>query len=376
MNWDYEVDVAVVGGGACGLMTALRAGHSPSLRVAVFEKGSRLMSNAQISSGTLAAAGTRFQKAAGIVDAPERHAEDVIRKNHGRCDRDVVLALCSAAPRYVEYLADALGHPVELAPDMSRVGHSVPRLHSDKGRTGGATLVKNLKRGLAAAPNITFVDKLLWMYSISANLVVVREETGIKSIYELSGKKFNPGFRGSAVEKSSEVAFGVLGIKPDWQRMGTADVVDAMKDKRIVGFAKAGAGYGHDASTMDIATQVPLRTLPYSEEDMKKIKAARPHIPWVKVPAGSIKGMGEFWTTVSLAFVAASKDMPPELAYRLVKAIWDGQEHQPQSVMGVAYKNPGLSAQLALSPLHAGAIKYYRELGFKVPDHLVPPEAK
>ena len=218
--------------------------------------------------------------------------------------------------------------------------------------------------------------RLLWMYSISANLVVVREETGIKSIYELSGKKFNPGFRGSAVEKSSEVAFGVLGIKPDWQRMGTADVVDAMKDKRIVGFAKAGAGYGHDASTMDIATQVPLRTLPYSEEDMKKIKAARPHIPWVKVPAGSIKGMGEFWTTVSLGFVAGSKDMPPELAYRLVKAIWEGQEHQPQSVMGVAYKNPGLSAQLALSPLHAGAIKYYRELGFKVPDHLVPPEAK
>ena len=158
MNWDYEVDVAVVGGGACGLMTALRAAHSPSLRVAVFEKGSRLMSNAQISSGTLAAAGTRFQEAAGIVDGPERHAEDVIRKNHGRCDRDVVLALCRAAPRYVEYLADELGHPVELAPDMSRVGHSVPRLHSDTGRTGGATLVKTLKRGLAAAPNITFVD--------------------------------------------------------------------------------------------------------------------------------------------------------------------------------------------------------------------------
>src|SRR3990170_3732789 len=92
----------------------------------------------------------------------------------------VGLALCSAAPCYVEYLADELGHPVELAPDMSRVGHSVPRLHSDKGRTGGATLVKTLKGGLAAAPNITFVDKLLWMYSISANLVVVREETGIK----------------------------------------------------------------------------------------------------------------------------------------------------------------------------------------------------
>lgn len=158
MTWDYEVDVAVVGGGACGLMTALRAARNPALRVVVFEKDSRLMSNAQISSGTLAAAGTRFQMAAGIVDAPERHAEDVIRKNRGRCDRDVVLALCRAASRHVEYLADELGHPVELALDLSRVGHSVPRLHSDKGRTGGATLVKHLKTGIAAAPNITFLD--------------------------------------------------------------------------------------------------------------------------------------------------------------------------------------------------------------------------
>ena len=158
VSCDYEVDVAVVGGGACGLMTALRTARHPSLRVAVFEKGSRLMSSAEISSGTLAAAGTRFQTAAGIVDAPERHAEDVIQKNHGRCNREVVLALCRAAPRYVEYLADELGHPVELAPDMSRVGHSVPRLHSDKGRTGGTTLVKTLKRGLAASPNVTFVD--------------------------------------------------------------------------------------------------------------------------------------------------------------------------------------------------------------------------
>lgn len=55
MKWDYEVDVAVVGGGACGLMTALRAARNPALRAAVFEKGGRLMSNAQVSSGTLTA---------------------------------------------------------------------------------------------------------------------------------------------------------------------------------------------------------------------------------------------------------------------------------------------------------------------------------
>ena len=216
----------------------------------------------------------------------------------------------------------------------------------------------------------------LWGYSVSANYVTVREDTGVKSVHELTGKKFNPGIRGSSVEKQTEAVFGILGIKPEWQRMGTADAVDAMKDKRIVGFAKAGAGYALDASTMDIATQVALRTLPFGEDDMKKVRADRPYLPWIKVPAGSIKGMGEFWTTASLAFVGATKQMPADVAYKVVKAIWEGQDHQPQGVMGAAYRNPRGTIEHALSPLHAGAIRYYREIGLKVPDELVPPEAR
>ena len=216
----------------------------------------------------------------------------------------------------------------------------------------------------------------LLCYSISANYVVVREETGIKTVHELTGKKFTPGIRGSSVEKATEMTFAALGIKPDWQRMGTADTVDAMKDKRIVGFAKAGSGFLHDASTMDIATVTPIRTLPFSEADMTKVRAARPYLPWIKVPAGSLKGMGEFWTTASLVFIGASKTMPADVAYKVVKAIWEGQEHQPQSVMGAAYKNPRSTIETSLSPLHAGAIRYYREQGFKVPDEMIPPEAK
>jgi len=86
--------------------------------------------------------------------------------------------------------------------------------------------------------------------------------------------------------------------------------------------------------------------------------------------------MGEFWTTASLAFVAGTKAMPADVAYKIVKAIWEGQEHQPQGVMGAAYRNPRGAIEHALSPLHAGAIRYYRERGFTIPDELVPPEAR
>ena len=44
--------------------------------------------------------------------------------------------------------------------------------------------------------------------------------------------------------------------------------------------------------------------------------------------------------------------------------------------MGAAYRNPRGTIEHALSPLHAGAIRFYRELGLKIPDELIPPEAK
>jgi fumarate reductase flavoprotein subunit len=157
-GWDSEVDVVVVGGGACGLMTALRAARNPELVVAVFEKSTREGCNAAISSGSLAAGGTRFQAAAGIEDSPTRHAEDIIAANGDEGWRDVIEALCEVAPVMVEWVADS-GYPIEIGTDMPRAGMSVPRLHTDVGRLGGGRLIKHLIGLVEECDNIAFVDE-------------------------------------------------------------------------------------------------------------------------------------------------------------------------------------------------------------------------
>lgn len=151
-------DVAIVGGGACGMTAALRAARNPGIQVAIFEKSTRHGCNTQISSGSLAAGGTRFQEAAGVRDSPDRHAEDILAVSKDTGAAPLVGAVCAAAPRYVEWLADELGHPLEIGLDMPRAGQSVPRLHTDPGRSGGMTLVRTLRRAVEAAPNIAFVD--------------------------------------------------------------------------------------------------------------------------------------------------------------------------------------------------------------------------
>lgn len=154
-----EVDVAVVGAGACGVLTALRAAEDPDLVIGVFEKSTREGCNAEISSGSLAAGGTRFQRAAGIDDSPARHAEDILAASGDTAAASVVEALCAAAPQYVEWLADRLGYPIEIGTDLPRAGMSVPRLHSDVGRQGGRRLMRHLRDALAARPNVALVDE-------------------------------------------------------------------------------------------------------------------------------------------------------------------------------------------------------------------------
>ncbi len=153
-----DVDVAVAGGGAAGLMTALRASLDEDSVVAVFEKSAREGCNAAISSGSLAAGGTRFQREAGIEDSPRQHADDILAASGDEEWRPVVEALCTVAPHAVEWIADT-GYPLEIGLDMPRAGMSVPRLHTDRGRLGGARLVRHLRNLLARRANVAFVDE-------------------------------------------------------------------------------------------------------------------------------------------------------------------------------------------------------------------------
>src|SRR3990170_738609 len=115
-------------------------------------------------------------------------------------------------------------------------------------------------KGESTFKDTPFADiRNLWYYTVSAVYISVREETGIKTIADLTGKKFSPGFRGTATEKMTEATLTHLGIKPEWVRGGASDLVDAIKDKRIVGYAKAADGVRLDASMMDIGTTTPLR---------------------------------------------------------------------------------------------------------------------
>ena len=80
-EWDLETELVVVG--ACGLMAAFRAARD-GVETVLLEKDTRLGCNTELASGSIPAAGARFQKALGVNGTAEQMAEDILRKNHGQ----------------------------------------------------------------------------------------------------------------------------------------------------------------------------------------------------------------------------------------------------------------------------------------------------
>lgn len=221
--------------------------------------------------------------------------------------------------------------------------------------------------------------RLLWSYNTNPMMFFVREESGIKSLRELTGKKFCAGARGSGGEKLVEEIFGILGIKPNYYRGDYNDAAAVVEDRQIVGMAKWSATEtSGDALVIRLSTQNKLRFLSVSEEDLKKIITELPCVIPGYHPPNVYKGQDyEYRSIGGTANYIASTDLSPDLAYAIVQAAWKGIDIQAQSYPGLKGVNILKRAvDFSLIPLHAGAIKMCKEVGIEVPQRLIPPEYK
>lgn len=237
----------------------------------------------------------------------------------------------------------------------------------------------------------------------------VRADSDIKTLSDLDGRKFCPGIRGSSQEPIIKNAMAALGIKPDYFAGSTAEAVAAMKEKRIEAYMKAGSGYQIDAAVIEITVTVPLRYLSWTEEEAEKVMKSGlcPGQGFVKIPAGAIKTFPELGPVLS--FTSACGNGPgtmkgvisQELGYKMAKVlfenweylqvIWPGckllEEMFGSPIQGtievsrmsneVCYDkfqefHPGYSPV----PLHPGTVQYFKEMGYDVPELIIPPEYK
>lgn len=246
----------------------------------------------------------------------------------------------------------------------------------------GTDAVYQAYHGVGASKDKALPDlRYLWIYAVGSRVAFVRDEVDVRKLTDLDGKDFNPGPKGTSSEVQFKAHADILGFKPRYYTAGGPDAFQAIKDRRIIGMFNPQASVAADALTIDLMVSVKVRPIGYSDDEVKKIKAERPWDTFLTVKKDEwAKGTEGFNTPASVVGnLTTSKNLTPELAYELTKAMME-----PAAVQEIASGSPWLKGwdyrkktlEFASIPLHVGTVKYLREVGEKVPDHLLPPEAR
>jgi len=183
--WHLRADLAIVGSGGGGLVAAIAAARRGS-RVVLLERAKDLGGSLTRSRGMIPAAGTRFQREAGIQDGPEAFANDILAQNPSAGDPAHILAMCRAATQLVEWLVDSGITRLNFVPTLVASGHVAPRMHGHAVGTG-PELTADLVRAATKNPHVTVrtasVAEDLWAdHSGSIVGIAAREKRGPANI--------------------------------------------------------------------------------------------------------------------------------------------------------------------------------------------------
>ena len=153
--------IAIVGAGACGLVAALTLQEAGADCV-LLERDALPSGSTALSSGFIPAAGTRWQKAIGVVDSPALFVRDIQSKNRDGANPDVVAAAVAAVGPALEWLADRHGIPFHVLEGFLYPGHGLARMHAVPEKTGvglmGRLLAAAQKAGVDLLTNALVTD--------------------------------------------------------------------------------------------------------------------------------------------------------------------------------------------------------------------------
>jgi hypothetical protein len=206
----------------------------------------------------------------------------------------------------------------------------------------------------------------------------VAKDANIKGLKDLEGKKWNPGPAGGGSTHVTMQIMDLLAIKPQYHQATLGDAAEAYADRQIVGFVYRGTGGDPTSAMVEANAARPVHFLSLTEDEIAKITTKWPNLRKYTVRAKLYPGQNDPFTTIATLTgnaIAASAKMPDEAVYTVVKSYWKNFKNISKQFPGVSGASPNdvLASEI---PLHMGAIKYYDEVGIKIPQNLYPPEGK
>lgn len=199
------------------------------------------------------------------------------------------------------------------------------------------------------------------------NQIVVREASGIESLAGFKGKRFVPGAAGSTPEVESKIHLMEYGLNyPDDIQptfVGFTEAIDLMRNNQVDG-AMIMAGIPTAAVT-EMTSTAGGKLISVDEEIIASLQEQYPWYASFTIPAGTYDNQAEDITTTAVKIaLITDASMDEELIYQLTKTFWENIETLRQSHPIVnQIELEKATEDLSGVPLHAGAERYYQEIG-------------
>ena len=191
------------------------------------------------------------------------------------------------------------------------------------------------------------------------------------------GHKYAIGKRGSGTEGATRSILAALGISPDEdftaEYLGYSPSAQAMIDGRIAG-ATLSAGPPVAAVTQVFAQlgADAVSVLAFGDDHLDAIQKSFPVWTRYTIPANTYPGQSNAIETIAQPnFLACRADLPADVIYEITKTIYENLTE----IQNIHKATLAMSIEKATSslfvPLHAGAARYYREMGVDIPPSIV-----
>lgn len=233
------------------------------------------------------------------------------------------------------------------------------------------------KKNPAAAKKAIDNVRLILAYGSGVRHYMVWEDSGIKTFADLKGKRV---FVGPPRGGASPVAIQAIKLnsglvnKKDYKeiRMPWNAGIQAMADGKLDAFVRP-AGIG--AASMDqLGAKRKFRLLSVNPAKMVKFMAVPDRI-MMTIPAGTYKNQSNNDKDVIVdGFrhqLAVRKSMSADQVYKITKTLFDNLPDMKKAAVtlrDVSAKDPFTGGNI---PLHPGAIRYYKEVGMKIPAKMI-----
>ena len=194
---------------------------------------------------------------------------------------------------------------------------------------------------------------------------VVWADSGIKSWQDLKGKRVNAMPKRFSAQALNIQMLSALGMSyKDFSKtlhLGFNDAVSQMKDNHIDAYL--GPGGRKFAPIIQLAAHKPIRILPFSKEDVRKMKAIQPALIEVVMDKKYYNQPKDFRVVQSYQIILTNKNVPEKLVYKVAKLMYGNLDYMRKVNKSFNRVSAKDAAQDLGIKRHPGLTRYLKEAG-------------